>query len=268
MRTLILIIVLFASSAYFKWYNYLPSTITNHVSNILQNSQIDLIKPLFESKQIVETHYKNNDLITITEKQIPYLLMEVKFLDEKGLTKEALLLWDLHSGEQVIDTKSWEKTKGMGDCIKADLKENGLPLITYLAKFPKGTSKKHLRKHLQINDGELADLLSKYKRRNLLIENKEMARLHVDKPKLSTIPLTRDGGSLHLTSSFSGRLIAPHYRAREVEKFASHFFGPEFTVKFSREIYLPVYEIIANGEIVAWNSYNGKEYPTTFPLNG
>jgi len=199
----------------------------------------------------------------------PYLLLEVKYSTNDQKTREGVLLWDLNDGEMVIDTKSWEKTHGFGDCIEADTVRSEFKILNTLAKKGGSTDREGLSKTLHLENEVLDAWIDSCRKKGLIVQSGNRYRLHLENPKLSSSPQTKIDEWL-VTKPYKNALRYPaRYSVSQIIKIAKAAFGNDFTIRKTVDIFLPVHSIIVqnpDGSIHTsrWNALNGKQMDQTY----
>lgn len=195
----------------------------------------------------------------------PYLLLEVKY-SERGKTKEGHILWDLTDGEMVLDTKTWEKTHGFADCILSGAKENEYLVLHLIAE--KGTLDiPSIQSRLSLEPPVTLALLRSCEKKNLIIGNgADRYRLHLENPLLPPLPQTKLYEQLTTRAHKRATRASKHFSSSQVERSIRYAFGPEFSIRTSTEIYLPIHRLVIQNPDGAvrtyhFNALTGQELP-------
>ena len=227
----------------------------------------------FDSSQIMETHQKKllkekgARFLDPELKFFPFLLMEVKYCDSKSKTKESLILWDLTDGEMILDTKSWEKTHGFADCILSHAGIHELKILHTLAEKGGSCDFGTLLDKFHIETPLLEAFMQSCVKKNLIIQTAtSQYRLHLENPRLTTIPQTKLHEQLTTRAHKKAQRAQKHFTASQVERIAKMAFGEKFSIRTKTEIYLPIHRIIVqkpDGSIQTshFNALTGKELP-------
>lgn len=196
----------------------------------------------------------------------PYLLLQVKYHDGKK-PKEGTILWDLSDGEMVLNTKSWEKTHGFADCIVSGARKSEIEVVALLAKKGGSLDAQTIASHLHLEPAMSEFLLAACQKKNLIFPvSATRYRLHLEHPKLTTTPETHFDIPLSMKEYKKAERLSGQYSSYQVKKIAQMTFGAHFSIRSSKEIYLPVYRICiqqGNGvlETVLYNALTGKRLP-------
>lgn len=223
----------------------------------------------YTANQIMDTHRKDllkdnrYKYLEPTLKFYPYLLLEVKYALSEKKTQEGMMIWDLTDGEMVINTKNWEMTHGFGDCIKAGTQRHEFKVLNILARKGGICDRDALLKALHVEKEVLDTWLASCVRKKLIVPMGNRYRLHLQNPKLKTIPETKIDEKL-VTKSFKHATKMPrHYSLGQIEKLAEAAFGTDFVIRKTSDVYLPVHSIVVqnpDGSIhtTLWNALNGQ----------
>ena len=194
----------------------------------------------------------------------PYLLMDVKYIENENKTGEGVILWSEEEGEMVINTKTWEMTHGFEDCINVGATKEDFKVVNALAKHEKrAMTREELVNELYVESPVLEKWLAHCIKKNLIIQNGSKYRLHFEDPKLLILPETQVGQWL-VTKSFKGSNRRHRkYNEIQIKKTAMSAFGPGFTIRTITEVFLPIYEIRVknpDGSILTtyWNAISGQ----------
>lgn len=268
-------IILFAGlgiSAWWTWNN--NSNVRDFVQQVLDNRDILTLETRFSPEQIIAANFNKlarDSQHSIQEPAVrfyPYLLMDVKYTGNDRRTYEGLLLWSLVDGEIVLDTENWETTHGFADCINSRACREDLIIMQAIASTPRGEiSREELLKKLAIDPEQFEELMASAKDKHLVTQQGPLFTLHFENPKIHIQPQTRIAQPL-VTKSYSHALRARNFFSpSQLEKMARVAFGNDFTIRSSREIYLPVYSIEVlnpDGSILTtyWNALSGRQMKT------
>lgn len=254
-------------TGWWLWNNHPPTR--NFIESHLSSGEFQTLEVLYSPEQIMEDHRKellrgaNYTFLEPTLLFHPYVMMEVKYTKDELSTRESTLLWSLEDGEMVVDTASWEQTHGFEDCLNAHADRNEFKVLNALAKERTGMTREALAKALYIQSEVLDNWLESCKKKKLVVQIGNQYRLHLENPKLQLYPETKMHGSL-VTKSYEGAIRAPKkYSVGEIERAAQAAFGPDFAIRTSSEILMPVIQIEVknpDGSIMTsyWNALTGK----------
>lgn len=251
--------VLWTSSASFR------ETIQSYV----ENGEFLTLEARFSPEQIMDKNSaellpdSSYSYQQPTLKFHPYLLMEVKYTQPNGRTREGVILWSMVEGEMVIDTDTWEKTHGFEDAINANASRSDFLIINTLAKYRGALPAARLQKELNLDEAQMTRMLESAKQKYLVIEKGSEVALHFQNPNFNVTPQTRINQWLVTKPYNHAQRMSEKYSARQIERVAKAAFGVDFTVRDSKVVFLPVYNIEVqnpDGSILTtfWNALNGK----------
>jgi len=264
-----------ASACYGVWW--LVSTkpeVKNKVEEILNTGSFNTLEMRYTANQIMDANRKRllkdnrHRYLEPSMKFYPYLLLEVKYAVSGKKTREGVILWDLVDGEMVIDTKEWEKTHGFGDCINANTDPHEFRIINTLAQKGGSVDREALFKALRVDNEVLDSWIESCRRKKLIVQTGNRYRLHLENPKLKTMPATKLDERLVTKPQRNSEKISSRYSLSQIEKITRAAFGNEFAIRKTTDIYLPVHCIVVqnpDGSIHSshWNALNGKRMQTS-----
>ncbi len=275
MRLIITLLTLAAGGYGLWWLDSTHPEIRKHVEEYLSSGSFPTLEVRYTAAQIMET--QRRDLLKdsrhrFLEPQLkfyPYLLMEVKYNLSEHKTREGVILWDLCDGEMVIDTRAWDKTHGFGDCITASTQRHEFKILNILAKKGGSIDRDGLSKALQVENDILDGWIDSCRRKKLIVQAGNRYRLHLQDPRLRTIPETRLDHKL-VTMSYKNAVRMPRrFSLSQIEKLTRAAFGNDFAIRKTTDVFLPVHCITVqnpDGSIHTshWNALNGKRLNSHF----
>jgi hypothetical protein len=269
MRTLFSVLLL-CTAGYSAWWmvNRHPDMKTK-VEEILDVGHFHTLEVRHTANQIMERHRREllkdsrHRFLDPVLEFYPYLLMEVKYTIQDDKTHESVVLWDLSDGEMVIDTKDWEKTHGFGDCIFADTSSHEFKILNILSRKGGIVDLDNLSKALNVEHEILDGWIESCRRKKLIVQSGNNLRLHLQNPKLRTVPETRVEEWL-VTKPYKNAIRLPRrFSSSQIERTAAAAFGQNFAIRKTTDVYLPVHSIVIQNpdgsvHISHWNALNGK----------
>ncbi|NNM43369.1 MAG: hypothetical protein HKM07_03415 [Chlamydiae bacterium] len=259
--------VLLGSGLY--WVSTHRPEFRTQIEQFLDGGQFHTLEIKYNAKQLME-HYRRDLLKDTTHtymdpslKFYPYLLLEVKYNLSNEKTREGVILWDLCDGEMVVDTSSWEKTHGFGDCINANTEKHEFKILNILARKGGMIDRDGLSKALQVENEILNAWVESCRKKKLIVQTGNHYRLHLQNPNLRTIPETRISEWL-VTKPYKNATRLPRkYSLAQIQKIAKAAFGNDFVIRQTTDVYLPVHSITVQNpdgstQVSHWNAVNGK----------
>lgn len=270
MRKLIVAILLiaFATGAWLTWGEG-TSLLHDSIKQYIENGELTTLEVRFYPEQIMKSQRESligNSNRSYREPEIkyfPYLLIESKYTQTDKKTREGMILWSLVNGEMVLDTDTWEETSGFADAIKANANRNDFKLMNALAKHQGSCSQEMLQQELHMDPDALAPWVESICKKRLVVQVGHDLQLHFQEPKIFVTPLTRIKTSF-VSKNYNYQQCEPKkYSRGQIQQAAQAAFGPTFTIRNIREVYLPVHCIgILNPDgsssITYWNAISGK----------
>lgn len=243
---------------------------SNEGAHYVQNSDLLTLEARYTAEEIMESHRK--DLIGSTGRTFqeptlqfhPYLLMHVKFVDKNHKTKEGLLIWSQIDGEMVLNTETWEQTRGFSDALYAGATPLEFRALNVLASKGSSLGKEPLQKELGLEPDALNALLNSLKQKQLVVIKGNDIALHFENPLFNVSPQTKMARTPVIKALREGKKISPRYSQAKIERIAKAAFGDEFTIREAEEIYLPVLRISMQNPdgsllITDWNALTGNK---------
>ena len=267
--------ILTAGGLFWAWINFPEAR--NMVLNMFNSGKFQTLEVRYTSDAIMEN---NKQELLLDEEHsflepklhfLPYLLMEVKYNRSHDKTGEGILLWSLVDGEMVINTRTWETTHGFTDCIAANADREDFKVINALAAHGGAMDRESLSRYLNVENNMLDKWLDKCKIKSLIVQTGNAFRLHMQNPKMQVIPETKLNQWLVSKTAKNATRLAKRFRSSQIEGIACSAFGHDFTVRKTKEIFLPVYSIVIQNPdgsqmTTFWNALNGKKLPAAFHL--
>lgn len=245
--------------------------------DLLTSGTFQTLEVRYSAETIMETHrrelLKDNEHVYLEPslKFYPYLLMEVKYNRTFDRTGEGVILWGLVDGEMVINASTWEKTHGFRDCIASNATRQEFKIINALASRGGAWDREGISKFLNVENHVLDEWAEACRKKSLIVQNGNSYRLHLQGPRLQVIPETRLDLNLVTKRTKSVDRARKRFRSAQVEQIARAAFGPDFAIRKTTEIFLPVYSITVqnpDGSQMTsyWNALNGKRLSQPYYL--
>ncbi len=244
------------------------------VQDYVNNSNILTLEARFSPEQILESFKKeraqghSRPIRAPTLKFYPYLLMEVKYRAVDRQPKDGVILWGMADGEMVINTETWETTRGFDAAIEKGTSRGEFRILLALSRHGGVLSREALVKELHgepdLVEGWIASALQK----SLIVQKGNQYQLPISSPKLSVTPHTKITQWLVTKPYSHAARMERKFTKPQIEKVAKAAFGQDFSVQNMKEVFLPVYCLEAvnpDGSLITsyWNALNGKKLSTT-----
>ena len=193
----------------------------------------------------------------------PYLLMNVKFINNKKETEEGVLLWDLLCGEMVLSTRFWETTHGFADCMNAKASAYEYTLIKTILEQNGKADQQTLINCLPIDPQLARTWIKRCCQKKLIIQQNASYRVHLQNPTFHRLPATEITTPLITKPQKCQKKLSRRYCPAQIKKASQAAFGPDFAIRNAQEVFLPVYEIKtvqSDGLLTTtfWNALSGK----------
>lgn len=271
---LIFLFVTLAAAIYGYWqldlsHPQIKGQIKTHVAELLNSGDFHTLELRHTASHIMETSRREllksnrHQYLEPKLKFYPYLLLEVKYRHTEDETREGVVLWDLTDGEMVIDTKTWQKTHGFGDCITAGAERNEFKILNVLARKGGSIDREGLSKLLHVDNEILDAWIDSCRRKKLIVQAGNRYSLHMQNPRLKTYPETKTEERLVTQAHRDAERVTRRYSLSQIERLTRAAFGQDFTIRRTTDVYLPVHCIAVqnpDGSIhtTHWNAMNGK----------
>lgn len=257
-------------------WNFVPSFRTK-IESFFTSNTIQTLEVRYTAENIMDQHrkelLKDKEHVFLDPKLsfYPYLLMEVKYNRAIDKTVEGVVLWGLVDGEMVINASTWEKTHGFSDCISSNATRQEFKIINALAGHGGACDREGLSKFLNIENHVLDAWADVCRKKSLIVQNGNVYRLHLQNPRLQVVPETRLDLSLVTKNTKHAILAKKRYRGAQIEQIAKAAFGPDFAIRKSTEIFLPVYSITVQNPdgtqmTSFWNALNGTRLSQSYSI--
>lgn len=254
------------------WYFDDAIDLKESVSSYIENGDIATLEARFTPEKIMEAHRQEllgsggRNYLEPVLKYAPYLLMEVKYLQD-GKSKEGTLLWGMQDGEMVLNGETWETTHGFEDCINAGASANDFRVIHAIAKGRGSLSKDDLESALNLEADNVQSWIDSARQKHLIVQKGNTLQLHFEDPKVFVIPQTKMKQTLVAKNASRTQRMTARYSKSKIMKIAQAAFGSDFTIRAEKEVYLPVYTLEVqnpDGSIRRsdWNALTGQPFLT------
>jgi hypothetical protein len=252
------------------WYFDDAIDLKQSVSSYIENGDVATLEARYPPEKIMEANRQEllgsggRTFLEPVLKYAPYLLMEVKYLQD-GKSKEGTILWGMQDGEMVLNGETWETTHGFEDCINAGASVNDFKVINTIAKSRGSLSKDDLQSTLSL-EPETAQLwIDSTRQKHLIVQKGNLLQLHFEDPKVFVIPQTKMKQTLVAKNASRAQKIVARYSKSKIMKTAQAAFGGDFTIRAEKEVYLPIYTLEVqnpDGSIRRsdWNALTGQPF--------
>ena len=260
------------------WVSENKPEIKQEVMEFVRSGEFHTLEPRYTAEQIKQMH--RGDLLKSDQHKYlshkvqysPYLLMEVKYTQKEGQTREGIVLWDLVDGEMVMNSNRLEKTHGYSDCIRNNVDSNEFRVINALAMHGGSLDRESLVRVLQIENEKLGRLLSSCRRKKVVVQSGSFYRLHIQSPKLATQPETMIDDHIVTKPYKATERMGKKFSHSQIKRIAEASFGKDFTVRHTLDIYMPIYCICVQNpdgstHTSYWNAISGSQLNFTSLLD-
>ena len=192
----------------------------------------------------------------------PYVLIDAKYVDEKEKSREGHLLWSQVDGEIVLDTDTWQTTHGFFDALLSDASREDFLLIHALIKKNGSANKDLLRKDLKLEKDAFEKTLKNASSKNLVVLFNDVVKLHLEDPKIINFPVSHINHPQDTREVDFASIVPKRFSLGKIQKIAKSAFGKNFTIRSSKEVFLPIWKIEVKKpdnslSVSYWNAVNG-----------
>lgn len=269
MKKFLLITVIIGLGAGAFWFWEDVGSFRDTLMQYVENGELMTLEAHYSPQQIMEKHRSEllpDSQYTYQEPSLkfyPYLLIEAKYTQGDKKTKEGQILWSLVDGEMVLDSELWEKTHGFSDAIEANAARTDFKVMHALAKNQGSCTREQLQKELHLEADTLEPWINSAIQKYLVVQNGSELHLHLQNPKILVVPQTKIKQAFVTRPYRHAQCMTKRYSRSQIERIAQAAFGPSFTIRNVKEVYLPVYGISVlnpDGSLLTshWNALNGQ----------
>lgn len=250
-------------STYPSFNNFLDSKVINRFRKFMDKS-IEVIEPRFSVTRVPLA----GRAVKYQEIYSPYLVADVKYIDDSGEIEEGVFVWSLKDGEIVTNTLNWSTTKCLDDILSSKINTNNIYSIIYFINNIKNPTVDSITKESGIPIKEVACAIKNYEEEGLITVHNGIIRLSIKDPIIPKYPKT-ERSDLLSNSSFKDanktNVYRCSYSANDLISFSEKAFGKRIKIKKHKIIYIPVYQIteeLSDGSLLTRkvNSINGLDY--------
>jgi hypothetical protein len=277
MRYIVFIVVCSVAALSCLWaWSFVPSFRTK-VEDLFTPNSLQTLEIRYSADGIMDKHRKellkdgDHAFLEPSLKFYPYLLMEVKYNRSQDKTGEGVILWGMVDGEMVINASTWEKTHGFCDCLAANATRAEFKIINALAGHGGACDREGLSRFLNIENHALDAWADICRKKSLIVQTGNIYRLHLQNPRLQVVPETRLDLNLVTKNTKHASRAKKRFRGSQIVQIARAAFGPDFAIRKTKEIFLPVYSITVQNPdgtqmTSYWNALNGARISQPFLL--
>lgn len=206
--------------------------------SFLSSTEHNVIHPLYSPDQLASKY--NTDSETDVEYK-PLLILTIKYADTAYTTGEGTLLWDLTDGEIILNTNTWEKSHGLGDCIRMGATKQDCKVVLAMARKGGQLPRESLRRALRIDADLLDQWIEQCRQKKLLVPSGNGYRLHMQNPKMPKRPITIMDETIATFTTKKVSLPQVNFDEEAISDFATAYFGSDFAIQKAEVALLPIY---------------------------
>src|ERR1700733_10762402 len=262
-------LVIAATAGICSWWLLNYTSVGDAIQAYVENGEFLTLEARYSSEHLIQT--KRATLLPGEQyifqepslKFYPFLLMEVKYPQPSGKTKEGAILWSMVDGEMVIRTTTWQQTHGFEDAINARANQFDFLILNTLAAHHGALIVQKLQILLNVDDSAMKKMLESVLSKHLVVMRGNEVALHFQNPQFHVIPNTKINQSLATKPYNHEQRISKRYTQNQIESIAKAAFGKDFAVRNSKVVFLPIYRIEVlnpDGSLTTsfWNALTGQ----------
>ena len=264
----ILLLVFFVAAGAIYLYHH-GEDLKGYIGDQMDSGEFLTIEPRFSASQIISAH--TNDLITSAEQSLqepglkfyPYLLVEISYKNADHKPLDGILLWSLSDGELITDTETWTTTHGFEEMIAHDADAGDYKIVKALAANQGAMTRDQLQSYLSLSSRTVDDWIQKTRQKHLITQRGNQYALAQKNLEIDVKPQTKINQWLNTKPYSHAHREPARFSSTEIEKAIHSAFGGNITIRYAREVYLPIYNISiihSDGTVrtTAWNALNGQ----------
>lgn len=257
----------FVSGAFEK-FAFFAGRSERFIKNFLGLERIKSLEARYSFEDVVSRFGGVEDFGIKTELNFfPHLLMHVKYAREglRSGTQEGVVLWSLVDGEMVLDTDSWECSKGFEDCLLFHADRKDFKILKALALLGGISSKESLRTLLELDGNNVeADIKQCCKKKLVFVSGSKIGLLFKSLKALQGSTTKLRSSLVSYSTPRKSRFYPREYSSDRVRNLAKMAFGDNFVIVKHETVFVPVYKISVKNESGASrseyiNAVNGME---------
>jgi hypothetical protein len=195
----------------------------------------------------------------------PYLLLDVVYNNPDQRSREAVILWNMDNGEIVLDTNTWQTTRGLGRLVDAQADQSDYEIVKALSAAGGKTRRDHLVRALKTDVGTADEWLDNARNKGLIVQEGNSYRLRDPNLRLNSFVATNINGRLATKPYARTKKQSTTFNKEQIKLAAQAILPPNVTVRELKEVFLPVYGISLTHpdgsiETTYWNALNGQKY--------
>ncbi|RDB31734.1 hypothetical protein [Candidatus Similichlamydia laticola] len=191
--------------------------------------------------------YPEASLLDIRQEFVPYLKLRANHIQESLSVESGVILWSLRDGEMVLNTKTWGKTHGLGDCLRARVNAKELQLLRFVSQQERHTIALSRLQNIFRQQGEKQTELALESciDKGLLVRQGSHVMLYFHNPIWPSLPYTQENRLIAWTSLERRQTIQAMFHAENVLPFIEQLFvGKQLRVRSYQIVFLPIYRLL------------------------
>lgn len=180
---------------------------------------------------------------------VPHTLMNVRFSQEDPVKKsmvsrEGEILWNLSSGEMVLNTATWSCSKGLRECLLLKAGRHDVSVMQALANLGGATSKESLARALSVKNVRADKVIKSCQKKKLIFSTGNQIGSHFQ-PLQPMQGCTTEivSSPVWLKKPRKAALVSPQFSEDRISNLVEMIFGDNFLILSKDVVYVPVYKV-------------------------
>ena len=185
---------------------------------------------------------------------VPHTLMCVRFSQEDPVkksmvSKEGEILWNLSSGEMVLNTGTWLCSKGLRECLLLRAGRQDVSVMQELAHLGGAASKESLSHALSMKNMRADKVIKSCQKKKLIFSTGSQIGSHFQQLQpIQGCTTEMPSSPVWLKKPRGASLISPQFSEDRICNFVKMIFGDNFLILNKDTVYVPVYKVLIKAE--------------------
>ncbi|WP_366223536.1 hypothetical protein [Chlamydia buteonis] len=192
-------------------------------------------------------HQEGNATVELTF--VPHTLMHVRFSREDVVKKtmvsqEGAILWSLANGEMVLNTGTWNCSKGFRECLMLKAGKQDVNVMQALANLGGAASKESLTHALSMKNIRADKVIRACQKKKLIFSTGSQIGSHFQQLQpIKGCTTTIQSSPVWLRRPRGSSIVSPQFSEDRISNLAEMIFGDNFLILDKVVVYVPVYKV-------------------------
>ncbi|WP_348663606.1 hypothetical protein [Chlamydia vaughanii] len=180
---------------------------------------------------------------------VPHTLMQVRFSQEDTakkmmMSQEGEILWNLASGEMVLNTGTWACSKGFRECLMLKAGKQDVCVMQALANLGGAASKESLAHALAMKNIRAEKVIKSCQKKKLIFATGSQIGSHFHQLQpIKGCTTTIQSSPVWLRKPRGASIVSPQFSEDRVCDLAGMVFGNNFLIVNKVVVYVPIYKV-------------------------